>query len=904
MNRFSTFLLAVLFLALPACESPQRRVSQQLDQFERVNAGQPGGRVIVPVNQVLTPLGIQVELEGLRPQTLALSPDGRLLATSGKTHELVLVDPATGSILQRVKLPSEQATNASPSIVSDHILKPDDDGQASYTGLIFSPGGRRIYLSNVNGSVKVFALDPSGVCRPERSFLLPPTGLPLRQEEIPAGLALSEDGRKLYVCANLSNKLLELDAESGAVLRSFDVGVAPYDVVLAQGRAFVSNWGGRRPGPGDLTGPAGRGTTVRVDPVMHIASEGSVSVIDLAAGRVESEILTGKHCSGLALSPKGNYLAAANAGEDTVSIIDARSLAVAETISLRWRVGDPFGASPNALIFAPNGKELYVCNGTQNAVAVVQFNPGRSRITGLLPTGWFPGAVVFDAPRARLHVANIKGFGSGRRLPDAQKKGFNSHQYFGSLSLIDLPGKRGMTAATGVVLENMRRSVIQDAFLPARSGQPARPVPERAGEPSVFQHVVYIIKENRTYDQALGDMKEGNGKPELCIFGEKFTPNQHKVAREFVLLDNTYCSGILSADGHNWASAGFGTDYLEKSFAGWPRSYPDGMEESDIDALAYSPAGFIWDSALRVGRTVRSYGEFTMGDVRWKDPAKTKRPSFTEIYQDFLSGSGLISIGSVPAVESLRGHMMTNTIGWGMHVPDVFRAAQFIKELKEFEKNGQFPNLSIICLPNNHTSGTQAGMPTPGASIADNDLAFGQIVEAVSKSRFWTNTCILAIEDDPQNGWDHVSGFRTTAFVISPYTKRGAVVSNNYNQTSLLRTIGLILGMPPMNQMDASASPMSACFTASPDFTPFTAVPNQIPLDELNPPPKAINDPLLRHYAQLSATLPLEKIDACPEDLLNRILWHAQKGPNAMYPAWALTHVGEEFEEEEEDEID
>ena len=324
------------------------------------------------------------------------------------------------------------------------------------------------------------------------------------------------------------------------------------------------------------------------------------------------------------------------------------------------------------------------------------------------------------------------------------------------------------------------------------------------------------------------------------------------------------------------------------------------MEDSDIDALAYSPAGFIWDNALARGRTVRSYGEFTMGDVRWKDPAKKKEPTFKEIYDDFTQGTGLVAIGSVPAIESLRGHMMTNTIGWNMKVPDVFRAAQFIKELKGFEQRGGFPNLSIICLPNNHTSGTSAGLPTPAAHVADNDLAFGQIVEAISQSRFWTNTCILAIEDDPQNGWDHVSGYRTTAFVISPYTKRRAVVSNNYNQTGLIRTLELILGLPPMNQMDASASPMSACFTNTPDFTPYTAVPNRVPLDELNPPAKAVHDPLLRHYAQVSATLPLHKMDACPEDVLNRILWHAQKGAHALYPAWALTAVSEEMEEEEE----
>lgn len=883
-------------LLLTGCASTEQRPASQVNELDPVNTSQVGTRIITPVNQVLTPIGIQVELPEMRPQALALSPDGKLLVTAGKTHQLIVVHPETGDILQKVDLPSEKATNAEPASVSTHILTPDKEGQVSFTGLIFSRDGQRIYLSNVNGSVKVFSVE-AGSVKPLVTFSLPHTSLSARQSEIPAGLVLSEDGKRLYVAGNLSNRLLELDAETGALLRSFDVGVAPYDVVLVGRKAYVSNWGGRRPEKTSVTGPAGRGSKVRVDPVRFVANEGSVSVVDLENRAATREIMVGLHSSALALAPGGRYLCVANAASDTISVMDVRTDAVVETINLRWQAEDPFGASPNALAFDPNGRDLYVCNGTQNAVAVVNFRPKGSRLKGLIPTGWFPGAIVFDKPRERLHVANIKGFGSGKRLKPGDPVKFNTHQYFGSLSLIDLPGRAGLNRTTAVVLENMRRAVIKDAFLPARPSQPARPVPERAGEPSVFQHVVYVIKENRTYDQVLGDMKEGNGRADLCIFGEKFTPNQHKIAREFVLLDNTYCSGILSAEGHNWTGSAFSTDYLEKSYAGWPRSYPDGMEDSDIDALSYSPAGFIWDNGLLHGKSVRSYGEFTIGHVRWKDSAKKGSPTFTEIYQDFVQNRGEIQINSRPAIDSLRGHMMTNTIGWDLKVPDIFRAAQFIGELKAFEQNGGFPNLSIICLPNNHTSGTKAGMPKPGSHVADNDLAFGQIVEAISHSRFWTNTCIISIEDDPQDGWDHVSGYRTTAFVASPYTRRGEVVRNNYNQTSILRTIELILGLPPMNQMDASASPMSACFTERPDFTPFNAVPNQVPLDELNPPAKAVYDPVQRHYAQMSATLPLEKADACPEDLLNRILWHAQKGSHALYPAWALTHVPEEMED-------
>lgn len=888
--------LAAVTLTLFGCRlgSP----SNSLRTTEKV--GRAGAnRYVTPANQILTPAGLQVELPSMRPQALALSPDGRILVTSGKTAELVVVDPVTGSILQRVGLPSETNAVPAPEAVSANILEPDKDGQVSFTGLIFSPHGRRIYLANVNGSIKVFGVDEQNKVSPLFTIPLPLVKAVGRTNEIPSGLALSPDGRKLYVVLNLSNRLGEFDADTGRLLRSWDVGVAPYDVVLSGTKALVSNWGGRRPGTNDVTGPAGRGTLVRVDPVRHIASEGSVTMIDLTRSNVVKEIQVGLHASAMAVSPGGRYLAVANAASDTLSVIDLPRERVAETIWVRRNAAELFGAAPNALAFDASGRTLYVCNGSQNAVAVVAFDPGRSRMTGLIPVGWYPGAIVHDARRQALYVANIKGIGSTRKLTPGDAAKFRSGQHFGTLSLVAIPREKEMPKLTRTALRNMRSGAIREALLPARPGQPARPVPERTGEPSVFKHVVYIIKENRTYDQVFGALKEGNGDPSLCIFGEHFTPNQHKMVREFVLLDNTYCSGILSADGHQWADAGITTDYLEKSFAGFPRSYPDGMDDTDVDALAYSPGGFIWDNVLKHGKTLRNYGEFAITDKSWKDKARKDKIRFLDHYQEFVQGTDTINLSSRPAIESLRPYLNTNTVGWDMDVPDVFRAAQFIKELREFEETGELPNFIIICLPNDHTSGTAAGAPTPAAQVADNDLAFGQIVEALSKSRFWKETCILAIEDDPQAGWDHVSGYRTTAYVVSPYTKRGKVVSTQYNQTSLLRTMELILGLPPMNQLDASATPMFDCFTDKPDFTPFTAVTNNVPLDEMNPDPKKISDLLLRKNAYASGKLPLREPDRCPEDQFNRILWHAMKGSKAPYPEWAIT-VYEEDEDEDD----
>ena len=336
------------------------------------------------------------------------------------------------------------------------------------------------------------------------------------------------------------------------------------------------------------------------------------------------------------------------------------------------------------------------------------------------------------------------------------------------------------------------------------------------------------------------------------------------------------------------------TDYMEKSFAGFPRSYPDGMEDDDVDALAYSPAGFIWDNVLAHWKSLRIYGGVAATEKRWTNPNRKGGIKFPEHWNDFTNGAGDLRIWSRPTIESIRPYLCTNTVGWDMNIPDVFRAREFIKELHQYEKAGRLPNFIVICLPNDHTSGTKAGVPTPAAQVADNDFAFGQIVEALSRSQFWKDTCIFAIEDDPQAGWDHVSGYRTTAYVVCPYTKRGAVVSTQYNQTSLLRTMELMLGLPPMNQLDATATPMSDCFSNVPDFTPFVAVANNVPLDQMNPDPKKISNPLLRKNAYASARLPLDQADQCPEDQLNRILWYAMKGPSAPYPQWAVSAVDDD----------
>jgi YVTN family beta-propeller protein len=848
-----------------------------------------------PVNQLVTPAGTLVELPGIRPNALALSPDGQLLVTAGRTHELLVLAPATGTILQRVAFPSDKTAPQAP--VSPLILQPNKRAQLSFTGLAFSPNGSRIYLADVNGDIKVFTVGKDRIISPLGSLALPPADAPRRAAEIPAGIAVSPDGKRLYVALNLSNRLAELDAATGEVLRLWEVGVEPFDVVFADRKVYVSNWGGRRPDTESMVGPAGRGTLARVD-ARGIACEGSVSVIDLtpqlSTTNYQPSILTGLHACALALSPDKRWLVVANAGSDSLSVIDTRADEVIETICARQNPAELFGAQPDALTFDRSGKTLFVCNGTQNAVSLFRFQPGTTQWLGLIPVGWFPAAVIHDARRNAIYVANLKAISPGRVRPSDGKPEFHTTQYCGSLALVPVPGAKALEPFTRTALANLRYPLLAQAKLPPRSGVPMRPVPERVGEPSVFRHVLYIIKENCAYDQILGDVAEGNGDRELCVFGQRVTPNQHKLVREFALLDNTYCCGILSADGHEWATSAMATDYMERSFAGWPRSYPAGNNIEERDALAYSPAGFIWDNALAHGRTLRDFGEFTLSHVEWKNPTRTSTPAFLDCYRDVFTGSNAIAMWSEPSVEGLRPCVETNTIGWALNVPDAFRARQFIRVLHAWEQSGHLPDLIILWLPNDHTSGARAGFPTPAAYVADNDLAFGQVVEAVSHSTFWRDTCIFAIEDDPQNGWDHVSGYRTTAYVASPYTKRCAVVRTQYNQTSLLRTMELILGLPPMNQMDATATPMFDCFTNTPDFTAFTALTNNVPLDQMNPAPKQVADRQLRKDAYVSARLPLDKEDQCPADLLAHILWRAMKGAQTPYPDWAATRVEED----------
>ena len=543
------------------------------------------------------------------------------------------------------------------------------------------------------------------------------------------------------------------------------------------------------------------------------------------------------------------------------------------------------------------GGECCFCRkGKDNALAVIQLGKSAtskaykkgSRVTGFLPTGAYPSSISI-LNSGYFYVCNLEASGVRLGLTDKNTTNltYNTHHMLASVSVIPVPGKKDLRAYTDTVIavNNLTRATTAREK-PRKSVQP-RPVPDRIGEPSLFKHVVYIIKENRTYDQILGDMKQGDGDPGLCIYGSDITPNTHKLAEEFILLDNFLVSGKCSAEGHQWTDASIVTDYIEKNMRAWFRSYA----HVQTDALVYAPTGFIWDNATNNGKSVRIYGEASV-------PVFKNKMTWADVYKKYKNGEK-IEFSNYTTIEPVKKILSQTYPSYGNHeFSDQMRADDLIRELNDFEGSSgdQLPELMVVALPNDHTTGIKPGYPSPRAMVADNDLALGRIVEAFTKSRFWENTVIFVVEDDSQGGWDHVSAYRTVSLVISPYSRLKSVNHTLYTQPSMVRTIEQILGLPPMNIQDAIANPMADCFGNTLDKTPYKSVPNNIPIDEMTAPLTSLKGRTL-HYAKKSMLPEFEKVDAGNDDLLNRILWFAAKG-NAPYPAKYANAVGGEEDEE------
>lgn len=867
-----------------AATSPGELLAQELGDVQLGSA--EDGAFIVANGQLLRPAGESLAFGG-RPVDIALSPDGATLYAKDNRGLLVL-DAVTWKLRQTLSF--------------------GDDG-GSLHGIAVSRDGKKVYATDAMRTLFEAVVGDDGQLAISRKIDLPgpPTKKEGGEEGPPAsfgcGIALTADGATAYVCLSRNNTLGIVNLAEGKLAKEIPVGVAPFDVLLSpdESIAYVSNWGGRRANAGERTADSS-GTATLVDE-RGVASSGTVGKVDLPQGAMTGEIEVGLHPSDLELTADGARLFVANANSDTVAIVATADFKTLETISTRPLAELPFGSMPNALALAPDGRTLYVANGGNNAVAVIQLATApheKSRVLGFVPTAWYPGALAADGKH--VYVANIKGEGS-RTRKEEESTGWNSHWHRGTISRFPIPTEAELGNYTRQVLADARVPSVLKSLEKAHSGVAPAPVPARVGEPSVFEHVIYVIKENRTYDQVFGDFPQSNADPSLCVFGREITPNQHALAEQFVLLDNYYCNGVLSADGHSWATEGNVTDHLEKSFGGFTRSYTFGD-----DPITYSSTGFLWDNVLAHGLSFRNYGEFDYTEVT------PKEATFAEIWAQYRAKRGPLTFIHTIGIDRLRQYSHPEFPGWNLKITDAQRLDVFLEEFRKFEATGELPNLIIITLPQNHGSGTSPGMPTPRAHVADNDLAVGRLVEAISRSKFWPKTCMFINEDDPQDGFDHVDGHRSVCLVVSPYTKRGAVVSKFYNQTSVIHTIERMLGLPPMNQMDALAPLMSDCFVDQPDLAPFTALPNNVPIDELNPPKEKLGAKAL-HWAELSLAQNFEKVDRADEDSLNRIIWHAMKGVDAPYPAEfagahgkGLAQLGLAFdpaaEEEEEEELE
>ncbi|MDR3695926.1 alkaline phosphatase family protein [Mucilaginibacter sp.] len=692
----------------------------------------------------------------------------------------------------------------------------------------------------------------------------------------------------LYVVLNGNDQLVKIELSTNNTVWTKPTGVAPYGIASVGNQLFITNWGG--PMPADTVGRETAGVpygSTYTDPKTGATNSGSVQVIDLATGDMTKEIMVGLHPNVIIPSKDGRFLYVANANSDNVSVISVPALQVVENIPVRLIPGQKgyIGDSPNALAISEGGTTLYVANGLDNAVAVIKLGArssakgsGKTAVKGFIPTEAYPGGLLVDGNT--LFVTNLEGEGSRVSTKEFKAKdvpaditAYNSHHELATISIIPIPGQQQLKQYTDRVKAlnlTFREEIAQ--LVPRKNIAP-KPIPERIGEPSVFKHVLYIIKENRTYDQVLGDMTQGNGAPSLCIYGDSITPNQHQLAKNFLLLDNYYASGKCSAEGHQWTDAAMVTDYVEKNVRAWFRSYPHVQE----DALVYDANGFIWNNAADHGKTVRIYGEASK-------PNYDESLTWSNIYANYQAGLAF-KFYNTSTISRVRPILSQNYPGSDeLKITDQIRASAFIKELKEYEQKpgDELPELMVMALSLDHTEGTRPGLPKPEAMVADNDLALGRIIEAVTKSKFWKNTVIFVTEDDSQAGWDHVSAYRTTGFVVSPYSRLQKTVSTNYNQTCVVRSIEQILGIPPMNIIDATALPMFNCFTDRPSNFAYQAVLNHIALNQINPKLAALNGKAL-YFARASLRPEFDHVDGGKDDLLNRILWFSAKGKQA-YP--------------------
>lgn len=695
----------------------------------------------------------------------------------------------------------------------------------------------------------------------------------------------------LYVALNGNNQLVKINFLNQGIIWTANTGEAPFGIRIVKDKIYVTNWAG--PVTTDTTKeragiPWGN---VYTNPITGGTGQGSVSVIDMSNGATTNELSAGLHPNAIISSPDQQFLYVACANSDYISVIDLAKQTTVDSIAvgLFSRQNSYYGSSPDGLSISADGTSLFVVNGLDNAVAVVHLGSrvsskgkGKTLVQGYIPTEAYPSGVALL--NNHLYITNLEAKGARvlskagafKQSGDRQIQAYSIHKELTSVSVIPVPTSAQLALYTRKVkrLNLSYRLVALLNQIPRKSALP-KPVPERIGEPSLFKHVVYIIKENKTYDQVYGDIKEGNGDSTLCVYGRQITPNQHELSHRFSLLDNYYASGKSSAEGHQWTDAAMVSDYVEKNVRAWFRSYPHRQE----DALVYNKAGFIWNDALDHGKKVRIFGEACKTNY-------DEKMNWFDIYNKYIKRDSLF-LKNTTTIARIRPVIHPDYPDCDNLVfTDQLRADAFINEWHKYETEpgNSLPDLMILSLPDDHTAGTTPEFPTPRAMVADNDQALGRIIQTIMGSRFWDSTVVFVTEDDSQSGWDHVSSYRTTGLVISPYSGLQKTIHTKYNQTCIVRTIEQILGIPAMNIIDATALPMFDCFTNKKTDGAFWALESNIPLNERNKPFAALKGKAL-YYAKLSKNSSFKDLDSGDDDNMNRILWFDAKG-NAPYPAF------------------
>ena len=682
---------------------------------------------------------------------------------------------------------------------------------------------------------------------------------------LPNQIIVSKEGNDyfIYTVLNGNNEVVKFDFATKQLVWKNATGVAPYGLAIAQQKVFVTNWAGTTVTDSTQSTAGVPWGLAYTDALTGATSNGTVSVFS-TAGKFIKEIKVGLHPNAIIAAPSKNLIYVANGSSDEISVISTQENKLIKNIPVGILGQDLQGSTPNALHLSNDGKKLFVSNGLDNAVVV--YDLIKNKVEGLIPTEAFPAGLMIK--NNHLIVANLES--DGANVVDSAKKARSIHQELASVSIIPMPNQAQLNVYTAQVKRQNFLHKVAQWTLPARTNIQPVPVPERLGEPSVFKHVVYIIKENKTYDQVLGDVPGANGDSSLTVFGKRITPNMHALTKQFGLMDNYYASGKSSAEGHQWTDAGMVSDYVEKNVRAWFRSYPHRQE----DALVYNKAGFIWNHALSYGKTVKVYGEAceTIYDRKLK---------WADLYAQYTSGIAP-NWKNTTTIDNLNSIIHPTFPDCdNIAFSDQHRADIFIQDWEAMEQKDSLPNLMVLSLPNDHSAGTSPDFPTPNAMVADNDLALGRIIEKISKSKSWENTAIFVTQDDSQGGWDHVSAYRTVGLVASAYSKSNTV-HTKYNQVSMLRTIEQILGLPPMNTMDATSRVMTDCFTDKKNSADYTALPSNIALNEMNKPLKALSG-VAKQMALQSQFEVFNEVDGGKDDTMNKIIWYYAKG-NLPYP--------------------